>query len=228
MANHADLTGAELHEPKGVSGATVDTVYKADGAGSGAWAKVASDEVTSADAGGYYTGTNVEAILQELRSQDPTGWCQYNDSVYTGATELDVTATAPGTQITCNKSTSIETQAPRDMASGTLWDSTSNTFTPINENDYYIVRVTFTASTVSGTINFVTLDLDIGGTPGIIWSETFIPDKGAGQYFSFAIPVYTGNTFVPNGGTFYLTKNGGGTFKIQDIGFSISRIHRGR
>lgn len=34
---HASLTGANLHEPKGVSTATAGEVYHADGAGSGAW-----------------------------------------------------------------------------------------------------------------------------------------------------------------------------------------------
>lgn len=39
MANvtHSSLTGADLHEPKGVSGATAGQVYVADGAGSGNW-----------------------------------------------------------------------------------------------------------------------------------------------------------------------------------------------
>ena len=37
MALHKDLTGADLHEPKGVSSATSGQVYVADGSGSGAW-----------------------------------------------------------------------------------------------------------------------------------------------------------------------------------------------
>lgn len=42
MANvqHSALTGAELHEPKGAAAASADTVYVANGAGSGAWAKI--------------------------------------------------------------------------------------------------------------------------------------------------------------------------------------------
>lgn len=35
--NHNALTGSELHEPKGAAGASADTTYMADGAGSGAW-----------------------------------------------------------------------------------------------------------------------------------------------------------------------------------------------
>jgi|TARA_R100000951_G_scaffold63895_1_gene53678 hypothetical protein len=34
---HKNLTGASLHEPKGVATAGADTAYMADGAGSGAW-----------------------------------------------------------------------------------------------------------------------------------------------------------------------------------------------
>lgn len=37
MALHKDLTGAELHEPKGADSATAGTVYVANGSGSGTW-----------------------------------------------------------------------------------------------------------------------------------------------------------------------------------------------
>lgn len=37
MVDHASLTGAALHEPKGVASAASGDVYVADGSGSGAW-----------------------------------------------------------------------------------------------------------------------------------------------------------------------------------------------
>ena len=39
MANvtHSSLTGADLHEPKGVATANSEDVYVANGSGSGAW-----------------------------------------------------------------------------------------------------------------------------------------------------------------------------------------------
>ena len=40
MALHKDLTGTDLHEPKGVATAAIDNVYVANGAGSGAWQKL--------------------------------------------------------------------------------------------------------------------------------------------------------------------------------------------
>jgi len=47
MANveHSALTGASLHEPKGVSAASVDTVYVSNGAGSGTWEKITADSI---------------------------------------------------------------------------------------------------------------------------------------------------------------------------------------
>ena len=47
MANvvHSGLTAANLHEPKGVASATVDKVYVSNGAGSGAWQKIESDQI---------------------------------------------------------------------------------------------------------------------------------------------------------------------------------------
>ena len=63
---HAALATTELHEPKGAGAASVDTVYVSDGAGSGTWQKNDADNVTVADAGGFFTGTETEAVLQEL------------------------------------------------------------------------------------------------------------------------------------------------------------------
>lgn len=37
MVEHRNLTGASLHEPKGVETATLNEVYHADGVGSGSW-----------------------------------------------------------------------------------------------------------------------------------------------------------------------------------------------
>lgn len=49
MAEHVDLTDPNLHEPKGAAAASANTVYIADGAGSGAWDKVATAQLDYAD-----------------------------------------------------------------------------------------------------------------------------------------------------------------------------------
>ena len=48
MAAHSTLTTTELHEPKGAAAASANTVYVADGAASGAWAKIDSDNIDTA------------------------------------------------------------------------------------------------------------------------------------------------------------------------------------
>ena len=48
MPEHRDLTGAALHESKGVDSASVNTVYVANGAGSGAWSKLPAAAVDTA------------------------------------------------------------------------------------------------------------------------------------------------------------------------------------
>lgn len=70
---HATLTGAELHEPKGVSTAALGTVYVANGAGSGSWNSVA----TSA-----FTGM----IADFAAPVAPTGWLELDGSVISTAT----------------------------------------------------------------------------------------------------------------------------------------------
>lgn len=45
MVQHKDLTGAELHEPKGVETASSGEVYVADGSGSGSWQAIPVPQV---------------------------------------------------------------------------------------------------------------------------------------------------------------------------------------
>lgn len=69
MAAHRDLTGADLHEPKGAASAASGTVYVSDGAGSGSWTSVPASKVSVVDAGGDFAGTDVEAVLTELNDK---------------------------------------------------------------------------------------------------------------------------------------------------------------
>jgi hypothetical protein len=91
MPDHNTLTGADLHEPKGASGASVDEVYVSDGAGSGTWKKPEADTVTIADAGNIITATDVEAALQEMVTNGAGGWGLYVDN---GASSQTITTTA--------------------------------------------------------------------------------------------------------------------------------------
>lgn len=62
---HSTLTGADLHEPKGADGATANTVYIANGLGSGVWQKPSAVNTTISDPNNVFAGTDVEAALYE-------------------------------------------------------------------------------------------------------------------------------------------------------------------
>jgi hypothetical protein len=66
MAEHKNITDPNVHEPKGVSGATTGTTYIADGAGSGAWGAIPLD----------LSSMSIERILNVYSTtinQNPTG-----------------------------------------------------------------------------------------------------------------------------------------------------------
>lgn len=70
MVAHASLTGAELHEPKGIEGAVDRQVYIADGAGSGAWEAPTASDIQVVDSSNFFTATNVEEVLEELYGRE--------------------------------------------------------------------------------------------------------------------------------------------------------------
>lgn len=79
MPLHRDLTGAELHEPKGVESALSGTVYVANGSGSGSWTNLGGDRVTltilTSEGGNLTipTGANLQQALQLILDFiDPT------------------------------------------------------------------------------------------------------------------------------------------------------------
>lgn len=75
MANvsHAALTGAQLHEPKGVTTAALGTVYVSDGSGSGSWANVGTSSFTG-------------MIADFPTPVAPTGWLECDGSVVSTST----------------------------------------------------------------------------------------------------------------------------------------------
>lgn len=69
MPEHKGLTGADLHEPKGIATAGSGTVYISDGVGSGTWIKVGTSNLgTSLPTPNRYALTVVLADVSTLSS----------------------------------------------------------------------------------------------------------------------------------------------------------------
>jgi hypothetical protein len=63
---HKNLTGTDLHEPKGVAAATINKVYVSNGAGSGTWQKLTASQLET-------TGNPFGAQLLHVRDQQSSG-----------------------------------------------------------------------------------------------------------------------------------------------------------
>lgn len=62
---HASMTGSDLHESKGISSASANTVYVADGAGSGTFQKITADQIAGT---GNSFGSQLLHVRYELSS----------------------------------------------------------------------------------------------------------------------------------------------------------------
>lgn len=82
MANvaHSTLTGADLHEPKGVSSAASGTVYIANGSGSGSWGSVSASL--------NFTGMIADFVTPVA----PTGWLECTGASVSRTTYSDLFA----------------------------------------------------------------------------------------------------------------------------------------
>lgn len=71
MADHKILTDPELHEPKGISTAVADTVYVADGSGSGTWTNLSS--ITAPDADNIDDSTTTNKFVTQAQIDKLSG-----------------------------------------------------------------------------------------------------------------------------------------------------------
>lgn len=164
-------------------------------------------------------------LTTKLYVDGQTGWAIYTDNAKTVGAPLVINAGVT-TTITNNAATSIITQLPVGVTS--FYDSVNSKITPQNDGDFYAINIRFTASS-SSTNGLFDLSLDIGSPMNIIMTETRILNKGIGaaQRININFLIYSGSTFVTNGGLIKLNSITGNT-SIYDITYNISRLHKAR
>ena len=151
------------------------------------------------------------------------GWEQYEDTDQTVGTPSQTIATGVRTLWTNDGGTLALQKSPSD-AIAPLWNTATNKINPISVFDTYSVRIGFKAQDYSGTTPDLKVELDIGGGIGVIASRTTSLLKGGSeQSMLFALPVFTGSTFLSNGGEIYLTFTGVGSCKIFNSSIMIVR-----
>jgi hypothetical protein len=154
------------------------------------------------------------------------GFSQYEDSRTTVGSPTMTIATGVRTQI-INDGGALTLERPPSDATASLWNTTTNKHVPIALFDTYDIRLGFNAEDYSGTDPYLRCELDIGGGLGVIFSQTIpLLKSGVEQACIFAFPVFTGTTYIVNGGTFYLTYVGTAPCNIFDTSILISRTSR--
>lgn len=208
-----------MHEPKGVASASVDTVYVADGAGSGSW-KAPTSFNSEGASDGMVLRANGSGGLSWV--YPPQGYGFY---VHNGSPQV-LNTTYSKVVIDGNGTTSDSNYLPKAIRGvGELWDNVTNKITPIAMGDSYEMRLDLPVTSESGSVTDITIQLDIGGgaSPTIpIVTRAAIGGKSTPYIISVAFPLFSGATFLANGGQLFVKTN------VGSIAVSGAQLYVGR
>lgn len=206
MANvqHSTLTDPNLHEPKGISTAAADQLYRSNGSGSGTW-------------------TNANRF-------PGTGWGQYRNATFVGTTSDDFTNTEKLLRFTEDVTV---TQVPISLGGTTssLFNLTDDKLLFVTAGDLHSVTTTFKIYSTSGSP--ASLDIKMYGssdgiTYGTLLGETTVSlIKGAGQVITETALFPVTSAMVTHGAQIFMRTNTG-TINIIDIGLVTARVHKAR
>lgn len=159
----------------------------------------------------------------------PTGWGNYRDGEVTVATQA-LTTVAQKLLIDGDGGTTDESFLPNSIRGLTsLWDTVNNKITPISEGDSYDLRIDLEVTAKAGGVGEIIIELDIGGgaapTIVIVTADAFIA-KTVPFTKSANILIFSGATFIANGGQIFL-RTDTGTATIAARGVVISRNSSG-
>lgn len=156
---HANLSGNQLHEPKGVSGASAGTYYLADGASGGSWSVIyatAEDTSISSQANVEITGlsgySDIVVVLERV-AYDASGDLDLTvgnaggyTADYSWVLKYNTTETVNGSDTTIPINV--------DSGSGTYYSSCAIRISNFNKDKYSLfdwVATTSTTADITGT-----------------------------------------------------------------------------
>lgn len=197
MATHSTLTGADLHEPKGVASAGANQVYVANGAGSGTW-----------------TSANDLGI---------SGWAYYKDN----AAAQTFTTTAAKLSIDGAGSTTETSYLPAgvtnfwDTAADELLPS------GLGDSYLVRLDLPITSVTGSASILEMELDIGGAASPSIVIVTRQISiAAGTNKTVSVSFGLFSLATFVANNAQIFL-KTDANTADVTAPAVTVQRISKG-
>lgn len=176
-----------------------------------------ADLGTTAFSNDYNDLDNLPAPLSNV-----IGWWNIDDNTFTDVSPQVVLANTR-TLLELNSDSAIESFSPGGAPASSIWDDVTYSVTPDTVGASYIVRLNLTANPTLNNRNF-TIDLDIGGTQGIILERTTRLARGANNNTKVSLTnsIFALNTFVTNGGRFFITCDG--DVELFNISLLIQKV----
>jgi len=167
-------------------------------------------------------GSSVRTKLNETitRTNDNTGWGQYQDTLYTDIAPFSILADTD-TVLPNNAGGIIDSQKPSDVT--TFYDGTVITG---RAGDGLGITIDFTATPTAGSATFIEVWIDIGGAVGQLYKRIISFPKGTGieRPVNFTVIGYTLGTWETNGGTVYVRSDG--PVDIYGQRYVLTRTHK--
>lgn len=207
MANvqHSALTDTDgIHEPKGISTASSNQVYVANGSSSGSW--------------------------KNLSNIPGSGWGYYTNTTYTNTTYFQLDNTEKTIPFDLK---SVETNLPVTFngVDSTLMTLGTDTLLFVSTGDLMAITLSFELVNVSASQAYLDISLygsSDGTTYGTLLAEKSVPIlKNSNQFISETSLVYVTANMASHGARIKSSLPTG-TGNIRDIRLISSRIHRAR
>ena len=207
MANvqHSALTDTDgIHEPKGISTASSNQVYVANGSSSGSW--------------------------KNLSNIPGSGWGYYTNTTYTSTTYFQLDNTEKTIPFNLK---SVETNLPVTFngIDSTLMTLGTDTLLFVSTGDLMAITLSFEVVSTTGTPDYLDLHMygsSDGTTYGTLLAEKSIPLLKTNQFISETSLVYVTANMASHGAKIKSSLPSGATGNIRNISLISSRIHRAR
>ena len=170
------------------------------------------------------TAQDMRDLVVSTKYLNGQGWDFHLDSIYTsGSTKVILAGVR--TKVTIDGVLGDVGHPEVEHNGSHFWNVTTNKIVPSSLNDFGIVRFAVRGLSTVAAENRFEVELDVGGTSGVIFQETGVFAKGAGaeQAFNFIIPLFAGTDFIANGGELYVTPEADAEF--WEHGLTAARIY---
>lgn len=170
------------------------------------------------------TANHVRDFVVSSKYLNLHGWDFHLDGTYVTGSRRTILAGAR-TQITIDGTGEDIGHPVETHTADHFWNVSTNQIVPSAANDFGIVRFAMTGSSIAASTNRFEVELDVGGSTGVIFQETGVFAKGSGadQWFNFTIPLFAGPDFVANGGTIFVTPESDADF--WDFALTAVRVY---